>query len=136
MKLTPFEIELRKIMIDPYNPRFVNEKKMSQESLVSDMLQSAQSKELLKSMKQDIKWVNRIVLQKVFVTLVLCLRYLGTMSSLPWHKTPFIPFFHVVFAFLIILTILTSPTLPFGVEWGCYNSINRRNSLSINELFH
>ena|SRR5699024_866599 len=61
---------------------------------------------------------NRIVLQKVFVTLVLCLRYLGTMSSLPWHKTPFIPFFHVVFAFLIILTILTSPPLSFAVEGG------------------
>ncbi|KFF24114.1 hypothetical protein [Chryseobacterium vrystaatense] len=64
MKLTPSEIELNKIMIDPYNPRFVNERKVSQETLVSEMLQSSQSKELLKSMQQDIKWVNRIVVQK------------------------------------------------------------------------
>ena len=65
MKLIPFEIELSKIIIDPYNPRFVNEKKVSQETLISEMLQSSQSKELLKSMQQDIKWVNRIVVQKI-----------------------------------------------------------------------
>jgi hypothetical protein len=33
--------------------------------MISEMLQSSQSKELLKSMQQDIKWVNRIVLQKI-----------------------------------------------------------------------
>lgn len=65
MKLIPYEIELNKIMIDPFNPRFVNEKLLTQESLVSEMLLSAQSKELLKSMQQDIKWVNRIVVQKI-----------------------------------------------------------------------
>src|SRR5690606_2216873 len=65
MKLNPLEIELNKIMIDPFNPRFVNEKLLTQESLVNEMLQSAQSKELLKSMQQDIKWVNRIVVQKI-----------------------------------------------------------------------
>ncbi|QQR97513.1 MAG: hypothetical protein IPK18_11710 [Sphingobacteriales bacterium] len=65
MKLIPFEIELNKIIIDPFNPRFVNEKKVSQETMISEMLQSSQSKELLKSMQQDIKWVNRIVLQKI-----------------------------------------------------------------------
>lgn len=65
MKLIPFEIELNKIIIDPYNPRFVIEKKVSQESMISEMLQSSQSKELLKSMQQDIKWVNRIVIQKI-----------------------------------------------------------------------
>jgi len=65
MKLNPFEIELNKIMIDPFNPRFVNEKLLTQESLVNEMLQSSQSKELLKSMQQDIKWVNRIVVQKI-----------------------------------------------------------------------
>ena len=64
MKLIPFEIELNKIIIDPYNPRFVNEKKVSQETMIGEMLQSSQSKELLKSMQQDIKWVNRIVIQK------------------------------------------------------------------------
>ena len=65
MKLQPVDVELNKIMIDPFNPRFVNEKFLSQESLVAEMLQSAQSKELLKSMQQDIKWVNRIVLQRI-----------------------------------------------------------------------
>ncbi len=65
MKLVPFEIELKKIIIDPFNPRFVNEKKVSQETMISEMLQSSQSKELLKSMQQDIKWVNRIVVQKI-----------------------------------------------------------------------
>ena len=36
MKLTPYEIELNKIIIDPYNPRFVNEKKVSQETIISE----------------------------------------------------------------------------------------------------
>lgn len=65
MKLIPSEIELNNIIIDPYNPRFINEKKVSQESIIQEMLQSKESKELLKSMQQDIKWVNRIVVQKI-----------------------------------------------------------------------
>lgn len=65
MKLSPIDIQLHKIIIDPYNPRFITEKKISQESIIQEMLQTKESKELLKSMQQDIKWVNRIVVQKI-----------------------------------------------------------------------
>src|SRR5699024_2566051 len=72
---------------------------------------------------------------QLVVTLVLRRRYLDAKASLPWYKIEDNLLYHGAFVFLIILSILTSPTLPFGVEWSCYNSINRRSSLSINELF-
>jgi hypothetical protein len=66
MKLNPTDILLGEIMIDPYNPRFTEEGKITnQDTLKSELLKSGASKELLNSMKADIKWVNRIVVQKV-----------------------------------------------------------------------
>ncbi|KQK25074.1 hypothetical protein AR438_13145 [Chryseobacterium aquaticum] len=65
MKLEPREILLKEIMIDPFNPRFTITKTLDQQTLINEMLQSKESKELLNSMKEDIKWVNRIVLQEI-----------------------------------------------------------------------
>lgn len=65
MKLQPVEISLKEIMIDPYNPRFTLNKTFDQETLINQMLMSKESKELLNSMREDIKWVNRIVIQKI-----------------------------------------------------------------------
>lgn len=63
MKLKPIEILLKDVMIDPYNPRFTVTKTNDQSTLIHEMLQSKSSKELLNSMQEDIKWVNRIVVQ-------------------------------------------------------------------------
>lgn len=65
MKLTPKEILLNEIMIDPFNPRFTVNKTFDQETLILTMLNNSKSKELLNSMREDIKWVNRIVVQKI-----------------------------------------------------------------------
>ncbi|MEP0264061.1 hypothetical protein [Dokdonia sp.] len=65
MKLIPKEVAIKEIMIDQYNPRFVNAKKVSQQELIEFMLESRSSKELLRSLQEDIKWVNRIVIQKI-----------------------------------------------------------------------
>lgn len=65
MILTPVNIALKTIMIDQFNPRFVRAKNISQSELVKEMLESKSSKELLRSLQEDIKWVNRIVIQKI-----------------------------------------------------------------------
>jgi hypothetical protein len=65
MKLIPVDIALKEIMIDQYNPRFVNARNISQSELIKVMLESKSSKELLRSLQEDIKWVNRIVIQKI-----------------------------------------------------------------------
>lgn len=65
MKLHPEEVSLKEIMIDPFNPRFTTNKTFDQETLINHMLMSKESKELLNSMREDIKWVNRIVIQKI-----------------------------------------------------------------------
>ncbi|WP_343609786.1 hypothetical protein [Chryseobacterium oranimense] len=65
MKLVPIDVSLKEIMIDKFNPRFTKEKNISQEELISEMLQSKSSKELLRSLQEDIKWVNRIVIQEL-----------------------------------------------------------------------
>lgn len=65
MKLEPIEVKLEEIMIDPFNPRFTVNKTMDQQTLIHEMLQPKSSKELLNSMQEGIKWVNRIVIQKI-----------------------------------------------------------------------
>jgi hypothetical protein len=65
MKLTPIDVSLKELMIDNFNPRFTKEKNISQQELISDMLLSKSSKELLRSLQEDIKWVNRIVIQQL-----------------------------------------------------------------------
>lgn len=65
MKLTPIDVSLKELMIDNYNPRFTKQKNVSQEDLINEMLSSKSSKELLRSLQEDIKWVNRIVIQEL-----------------------------------------------------------------------
>lgn len=65
MKLEPIDVKLEEIMIDPFNPRFTVSKTLDQQTLIHEMLQSKSSKELLNSMQEGIKWVNRIVIQKI-----------------------------------------------------------------------
>jgi hypothetical protein len=64
MVLVPVEIELNKIMLDPTNPRFMSETPYSQAAIQKRMLDTREAKELLSSMKEGIKWVNRIVVRK------------------------------------------------------------------------
>ncbi|MBZ4042412.1 magnesium transporter CorA family protein [Flavobacterium hibisci] len=65
MILKPVDVALSAIMIDQFNPRFVKAKNITQSQLVKEMLESKSSKELLRSLQEDIKWVNRIVIQKI-----------------------------------------------------------------------
>lgn len=65
MLLTPSNILLKEIMIDPYNPRFTKKRDVNQQQLINIMLESKSSKELLRSLQEDIKWVNRIVVQRI-----------------------------------------------------------------------
>jgi hypothetical protein len=65
MKLIAKEIELYDIMIDPYNPRFIDQSYSDQNVLIKELLKKKYVKELLRSMQIDIKWVNRIVVQEV-----------------------------------------------------------------------
>jgi hypothetical protein len=65
MILNPLNAKLEEIMVDPYNPRFIKIKNTNQSDLISEMLESKSSKELLRSLQEDIKWVNRIVVQKI-----------------------------------------------------------------------
>ncbi len=65
MELIPKKIKLRNILIDPFNPRFINYKSKDQDKLLNDLLGRKYVKDLLRSMQIDIKWVNRIVIQKV-----------------------------------------------------------------------
>ncbi|WP_369765398.1 hypothetical protein [Flavobacterium sp. WC2429] len=65
MILKPVNIALKDIMIDQFNPRFVKARNVTQPELIKIMLESKSSKELLRSLQEDIKWVNRIVIQKI-----------------------------------------------------------------------
>lgn len=65
MILVPKEVALKEIMIDPFNPRFTSNRTLDQKILIEEMLMTKESKELLNSMREDIKWVNRIVVQKI-----------------------------------------------------------------------
>lgn len=65
MELKPSEVKLKDIIIDPYNPRFINQGAKDQSLLLQDLLGKKYVKDLLRSMQVDIKWVNRIVVQRV-----------------------------------------------------------------------
>lgn len=68
MRLEPKDIEIGKIMLDPNNPRFMNRLDLSQHELQQTIMngpRSREAKELLSSMKEGIKWVNRIVVRSI-----------------------------------------------------------------------
>ena len=63
MKFQTKDVKIKDILLDPYNPRFVDHVYMSQEVLQSKILKTKDARELLSSMKADVKWVNRIVVK-------------------------------------------------------------------------
>lgn len=65
MKLISDEIRIGEILLDPYNPRFLDVDSLNQMELQKKILKTGDAKELLNSMKLGIKWVNRIVVRKI-----------------------------------------------------------------------
>jgi hypothetical protein len=65
MELIPQEVCLKDILLDPYNPRFITQGSEDQQQLLKNLLGKKYVKDLLRSMQIDIKWINRIVLQKI-----------------------------------------------------------------------
>lgn len=65
MELSPQEIKLNEIIVDPYNPRFITQGAKDQNLLIQELLGKKYVKDLLRSMQVDIKWVNRIVVQRI-----------------------------------------------------------------------
>ena len=61
MKVKEKKIKLKEIMIDSYNPRFVNKIGNSQQEIISHLQKGVEYKELLVSMLKKITWVNKIV---------------------------------------------------------------------------
>lgn len=65
MRLSSRSIKLKEIVVDPFNPRFTTQGSMDQSILIQNLLGRKYVKDLLRSMQVDIKWVNRIVIQKI-----------------------------------------------------------------------
>lgn len=65
MKLVSDEIRIGEILLDPYNPRFLDVESLNQSELQKKIMKTGDAKELLNSMKLGIKWVNRIVIRKI-----------------------------------------------------------------------
>lgn len=65
MDLKEQNIKISQIAFDPNNPRFESKKNALQETIQASILDTREAKELLKSMKQGIKWVNKIVIRKI-----------------------------------------------------------------------
>ncbi|MBT2616121.1 MULTISPECIES: hypothetical protein [unclassified Bacillus (in: firmicutes)] len=66
MKLINCEIKINDILLDPYNPRFGEDSSYdTQKGVMNRIFKSKAAKELLASMKQNIKWVNRIVVREI-----------------------------------------------------------------------
>ena len=59
-------VDYRKILIDPFNPRFNGELEgFTQEEIMNYIKQGKDYKELLKSMKKGIRWINLIVVRPI-----------------------------------------------------------------------
>lgn len=61
MNLEDRTIKLKDVYLDPYNPRFLKQDNIAQELILDKILSSKSTKELLSSMKQNIRWINKIV---------------------------------------------------------------------------
>jgi hypothetical protein len=66
MKLIDDTCTIDKIMLDPLNPRFgINSSKLDQTAILDKLLEPKGSKELLSSMKENIKWISKIVIRTI-----------------------------------------------------------------------
>lgn len=61
MKLVDITLTINKIALDPNNPRDLNFKTLSQNEILQKTLDKTATRELLKSMNECIRWVNKIV---------------------------------------------------------------------------
>jgi hypothetical protein len=64
MKLVDIKVNIGDIYLDPYNPRFTEQENITQEQILEKILNTKAAKELLNSLKVNIKWVNKIVVIK------------------------------------------------------------------------
>ncbi|AJA49558.1 hypothetical protein CPAST_c34970 [Clostridium pasteurianum DSM 525 = ATCC 6013] len=65
MKLISDKAKIEEILLDPYNPRFIDFDAMNQNELQKKIMKTNDAKELLNSMRLGIKWVNRIVVRRI-----------------------------------------------------------------------
>lgn len=66
MKLLDSTCTIDKIMLDPLNPRFgTNFSDTNQPAILKRLLDKKESKELLNSMKENIKWISKIVIRSI-----------------------------------------------------------------------
>ena len=65
MILKNADIEISNILLDPNNPRFTQNQAMTQAELRIRTLDPKEAKDLLASMKEGIKWINRIVVRPI-----------------------------------------------------------------------
>ncbi|MGC2878320.1 hypothetical protein [Bacillus subtilis] len=66
MKLNDDFCTIDKIMLDPLNPRFgIHTTRLSQSAILDKLLEPKGSKELLSSMKENIKWISKIVIRPI-----------------------------------------------------------------------
>lgn len=60
------EIDYRKILLDPFNPRFDGElEHMTQRQIIEYIKKGNDYKELIESMKRSIRWINLIVIRPI-----------------------------------------------------------------------
>jgi len=64
MRLTDTSAKIDSIYLDPFNPRFIEQQNISQDEIKAKILSTRDAKELLNSLKINIKWVNKIVVIK------------------------------------------------------------------------
>jgi hypothetical protein len=62
MKLVDKMVAVKDIFLDPFNPRFIEQNNLNQTAVLTKIFSGRDAKELLSSMKIDIKWVNKLVL--------------------------------------------------------------------------
>ena len=65
MELVDKHVKISEIMIDPFNPRYVDGNYDSQKNIINKILSKKEAYELLLSMQTKVRWVNRIVLREI-----------------------------------------------------------------------
>lgn len=65
MKLIDKEVIIGDIMLDPINPRFLDCFSYKQNDILNSLLGKKSNRELANSMKEGIKWINKIVVREI-----------------------------------------------------------------------
>lgn len=64
MQLKTKDVMIKDILLDPFNPRLLDQVHINQEDLKNKIMRTKDARELLSSMKAGVKWVNRIVIKE------------------------------------------------------------------------